>query len=419
MKFRYFAFSLALTVVALVQAACNLPRAERPDPASTLNALYTQSAQTLEAMASQSAPTLAIASPTPLSTSTPAVSSPLPPVWTSTPITRCDWADFVSDMTYPDGSVLGRNEPFTKVWRIRNIGTCSWTGNYALVFVSGDAMDAPVAVALTGNVNPGQTVDIPVNLVSPGKDGRYRGYFKLRNASGVLFGVGPQAATSFWVDIAVTGENFVAYDFASNFCDANWNNGQIYLPCPGVEGDGAGYAIAAANPKLENGNQSGSVGLLTVPRDANNGYIQGVYPPIRVKDGDRFRSIVNCRYNSAGCNVVFRLDYQVGGGALKNLGQWNEAYEGQWYSLDIDLSPLKGQDVVFVFTVHANGAFFKDFAMWIGPRLLRPGPPPPTLTPTSTPTVTLTPSATATLTAMPTATETVTETQTPTPASTP
>jgi hypothetical protein len=140
-----------------------------------------------------------------------------------------------------------------------------------------------------------------------------------------------------------------------------------------------------------------------------------MFPPIQIQDGDRFRSIVNCRYNSAGCNVVFRLDYQIGGGPVKSLGQWNEAYEGKWYSLDVDLSPLEGYNVSFILTVLANGAPFKDFAIWIGPHILRPGTPPPTFTPTFTPTPTATPTSTSTGTATSTATATPTETPTVTP----
>jgi hypothetical protein len=420
MKNRKSLLFTALIAVILVQAACNFPSASnQTDPAATLNALYTQSAQTLEAMASQSAQTIippSGASPTPTSTSVPGFSTPtnlpLPAYQTNTPVTRCDWAEFVMDATYPDGSVIGRNAPFTKVWRIKNIGTCSWTTSYAIVFVDGDSMGAPVAVALTGNVNPGQTVDLPVNLISPSRDGRYKGYFKLRNAAGVLFGVGTQASTAFWVDVKVSGESFSAYDFTAHYCDAAWNNGTGYLPCPGVEGDNQGYVVRIDSAKLENGDASGSAGILTFPRDASNGFIQGVYPPIRIEDGDRFRSIINCRTNSAGCNVVFRLDYQIGNGALRTLGQWNEAFEGQWYSLDIDLSALEGENVKFYLTVYANGSSFKDFAVWIDPHILRPGAPPPTPTPTFTATAT----TTATATAPAPATATSTETPSPTPA---
>jgi hypothetical protein len=60
------------------------------------------------------------------------------------------------------------------------------------------------------------------------------------------------------------------------------------------------------------------------------------------------------------------------------------------------LSALEGQNVKFILTVFANGSSFKDFAIWIGPQILRPGTPPPTFTPTATPTATATATATST-----------------------
>jgi hypothetical protein len=74
-------------------------------------------------------------------------------------------------------------------------------------------MGGPATQALTGNVNPGQTMDISVNLKAPGSPGDYRGDWKLRNAAGVTFasfyveitvgGGGPFAVTS--VDMSVSG----------------------------------------------------------------------------------------------------------------------------------------------------------------------------------------------------------------------
>ncbi len=412
MKHRKLFISIALGVVIVAQAACNLPTGEQPDAAATLNALYTQSAQTLEAMATQAALTAVGTQPsasptvTPTNTLLPGFSTPtsIPPFYTNTPVTRCDWAYFVDDVTYEDGTTVGRNLAFTKTWRLKNIGTCAWTTSYALVFVSGDAMGAPTATGLPFTVSPGETADISVNLVSPNLDGHYRGEFKLRNASGLLFGVGNQASTAFWVDIKVSGTSFIAYDFATNYCDAQWSNNQKALPCPGVEGDNDGYVIKLDSPKLENGDPAGNHGLITYPRDANNGIIKGVYPPIHVQEGDRFRSIINCRYNSSGCDVVFRLDYQVGNGAVNNLGQWNEAYEGLSYTIDIDLSDLEGYNVKFILSVFANDSSVKDFAIWIGPQILRQGTPPPT----DVPTFTFTPTATSTATPTPTSTATPT-----------
>ncbi len=59
-------------------------------------------------------------------------------------------------------------------------------------------MNGPTVQALSGNVNPGQTVDISVNLTAPSSNGTYTGYWGLRNPSGVIF-------THFYVQIKVNG----------------------------------------------------------------------------------------------------------------------------------------------------------------------------------------------------------------------
>lgn len=386
--------SSALIVIVLAQLACNLPNPEQPNPAATLNALYTQSAMTLEAMATQaiqtsaatptaaSAATLQPVTPTPLTVNTPVpgFSTPtnIPPIKTNTPLSRCDWAEFVADVTYPDGSKIGRGESFTKTWRLKNIGTCTWNANYAVVFVSGDSLNAPAASSLPGSVAPGQTVDVQVKLTAPSKDGAYHADFKLRNASGLLFGVGSAATTPFWVDIKVSGSTYAAYDFTASYCDAQWTNSKKDLPCPGTEGDNDGYVLKLDSPKLESGDPASAPGLMTYPRDVSDGLIRGVYPPFKVQSGDHFRALVQCRYNSSGCNVMFRLDYQIGNGAVNNLGQWNEAYEGKSYPVDVDLSSLDGYNVKFILTVLANGSPNKDFAVWIEPRITRQGTQPVT-----------------------------------------
>src|SRR5712691_10638802 len=44
----------------------------------------------------------------------------------------CDWAGFVMDVTVPDATIVAPNTPLTKTWRLKNIGTCSWTMAYAV-----------------------------------------------------------------------------------------------------------------------------------------------------------------------------------------------------------------------------------------------------------------------------------------------
>jgi hypothetical protein len=420
MRIKKYTLSLFIIFLLAIQLACSLlpSQSGNTDTAATLNALYTAAAQTVLAGAGANSFTATPGLPIPTATSNIAPTagpiiitatsfSTLPPV----PIVRCDAAQFVEDVTIKDGSVLERGVSFTKTWRLRNAGNCSWTTSYALVFVDGDSLSAPVAVALTGNVNPGQAVDLAVNLAAPNKDGHYRGYWKLRNASGVLFGIGNDATTAFWVDINVKGAAFVRYDFAANYCDAEWENNNKPLPCPGNEGDKKGYVMKLDAPKMENGARQNEPGLLTVPKNVTDGLIIGTFPPFVVQSGDHFRALVNCQYKANNCDVTFSLSYLLKGD-IKLLGSWREINEGRFYAVDVDLSALDGKKVKFILTTLSNGSSADNEAIWVAPRIMRQG-----TRPTATPTATMTytpkpPTATLTYTPKP---PTVTLTSTPEP----
>ena len=398
-RWSLLAAGAAVTAAAM---ACNLPffAPSAPPAAATLGQLYTAAAQTLAAAESGTA------SATP-ATTTPGGFPTVPSATatrTSAPVSLCDAAAFVNDVSIPDGSRLEPGDEFTKTWRLRNVGTCSWTAAYAVVFASGDRMHAPVSVGLPGTVHPGQTVDLSVEMEAPDSKGEYQGYWKLRSAAGNLFGIGAQAQGVFWVKIRVASPvpAYTAYDFARSYCDADWENNNRELPCPGDDGDGKGYVIEVEDAVMENGNAQDFPGLLTVPKAVYNGSITGHYPPVRIRDGDRFQARVNCAHRAFGCNVIFSLQYQIGDGAVRNLGHWNEANEGKFYTIDSDLSSLAGEKVKFILSVSTNGPFDQDRAVWIGPRITRLGSPPDTQTPN--PTATRTPTPTPSRTPTPTAT---------------
>jgi hypothetical protein len=303
----------------------------------------------------------------------------------------CDWAQFVADVTVPDGTNYAPGTTFTKTWRLKNIGTCTWSASYALVFDSGTQMGASAAVNFPSSVAPGGTVDLTVDMTAPNSNGSYRGYWKLRNASNVLFGIGSTANKDFWVDIKVTSASQTGYDFVANAGSAVWSSGAGVLSFPGTDGDSKGYVIKKDAPKLENGTTASAPGLLTAPQNIYNGYIQGAYPAFTVQSGDRFQSIVNCEYGATNCYVTFRLDYQIGNGPIKTYWAFRERYEGLYYNADIDLTPLAGYDVKFILTILAYGPASGDKALWGAPRIVRAGsggtvtPTPTGTPPTSTP----------------------------------
>ncbi|MFH2103821.1 MAG: NBR1-Ig-like domain-containing protein [Chloroflexota bacterium] len=329
-------------------------------------------------------------------------STPLPPP--PPPPSACDRVTFIADITVPDGSVFAAGTPFTKTWRLRNTGTCTWTTAYSLVFVSGDAMSATPVKPLPASVAPGQYINLSVPMVAPTSAGHYRGYWMLKNAYGTPFGIGYAGNNPFWVDINVVGTYGLVYDFVANACSATWTSGAGALPCPGTDGSPNGFVLPVNPTALEDGT-AGGPGLVTFPQNITDGYIQGVYPVIVVQAGDRFQSIVNCQYGSTGCYVTFRLDYQIGTNPVQTLKVFLERYEGLYYRMDVDLSALAGYNVKFILTVLAYGSPAGDRALWVGPSIIRLGGVP-------VPTATSVP-------VLATATPTLVPTETPTPSPTP
>ena len=216
----------------------------------------------------------------------------------------------------------------------------------------------------------------------------------------------------------MTGYTVTGYDFLARFCDASWQNESQNLPCPGTDGDERGFVLSLDSPKMEDGKSNGK-GLLTHPERENNGMISGSYPAFRIQSGDRFQTQIGCLYQANDCDMVFRLQYQIGNGSVRTLDQWREVYEGQFYPINIDLSTLHGENVRFILSVLSNGSSHEDYALWINPRITRQSSQPPTATFTVAPATTVAPPTatftfTPTVTVPPSATFTATDTQAPT-----
>jgi len=114
-------------------------------------------------------------------------------------------AEFVLDVTVPDGIIFKPGESFAKTWRLKNTGTATWTPAYSVVFVSGSQMGGASSTPLPNNVPPGQTVDASINLVAPNDNGNYFGFWMLRGPNQNNFGVGPASDQPFYVEINVQG----------------------------------------------------------------------------------------------------------------------------------------------------------------------------------------------------------------------
>jgi len=360
-----------LAVTALIFSACNLPSGESAPETEEPNAVFTAAAQTVEANLTQSAavnpPTVPVL-PTATQPMPTAQVTPTNTVPASTATQGCDKADFVADVTIPDGTQFNPGESFTKTWRLRNAGSCSWTTSYAVVFESGERMDGPTTQALTDNVNPGGTVDISVDLKAPTSDGTYTGYWQLRNGSGVLF-------AKFYVTIKV-GAISSGFDLHSKAPSADWISGSgggagTTLTFGGPDNDPNGFAMYKNGEQVEGGSTPAKV-LEMHPKWVDDGVISGLYPAYTVVAGEHFKARIGFLALPNGTcgagNVIFQLNYKEGG-TLTPLASWSKSCDGSLTNLDVDLSSIAGKTVRFALAVLANGPSSQDWAVWINPRV--------------------------------------------------
>ncbi len=383
---------LFLGIVAL--AACNLPGAATP--AISEDAVQTAAAMTVQAaltQAVQTTPTVApntALSPTPVANGVVFTVTPAPTfVKSSTPQPtqdKCNVAHFVADVTVPDGTVFKPGETFTKTWRLKNVGTCTWE-NYTLVFDSGAKMGGPSIQPIPGPVAPGAVVDVSVNLIAPTKEGTYKGFWRLRDDKDVLFGL--TTGNAFWVEIKVVKEKPTATpaptlvppallisDFYQDAPNASWYNcSGDALPFPGASGDAQGFARYADAYILEDGNSYDRV-LEMHPQWVEHGCIIGQYNTITLPPNAHFRAKVGFIAATNGVcgagDVYFRFYILKPNVPPLLLQEWHKACDGSLLDVDVDLSAYANQSVRFALQVGAGDSSAQDWAVWVHPVISTP-----------------------------------------------
>jgi hypothetical protein len=231
---------LFITLMMML-GACAIGQEPQPEPeALDVNAIYTSAAETamvqMTEIASIATPTLPpTATPTevvvveeeeqstplqqvtpladnnvtPDSPSTPsaaATQTPLAglpaPIVVGTPDPECNNVFFEAE-TIPDGTKYKTGETFTKVWKFRNTGTCTWTDGYSFRFIDGNRMNGVdyYFIGEANHIEPDEAVSIGVTMRAPNEPGRYRGYWQLfsdQATNYMAFG------WAVWVEIEVT-----------------------------------------------------------------------------------------------------------------------------------------------------------------------------------------------------------------------
>lgn len=96
-------------------------------------------------------------------------------------------AQYLADVTIPDGAAVQPSANLTKIWRIRNTSQCDWDSGYTLSFVDGTQMGAPASVPVSPTVQ-NSVIDIAIPLIAPADSGIYTGTWRMRTPDGRSFG---------------------------------------------------------------------------------------------------------------------------------------------------------------------------------------------------------------------------------------
>ena len=210
--------------LSLVLSACNF--GQEPEPTPDVGAIFTAAAETVMAEFSVGLTQTALAAPT----STPQPTNTAPPTFAIvnpgagspeapgiTPIVTfgigtqpaapgvlptitsavvlntqaasvCMNSAFIADVTYTDGTVVQDNANLAKVWSIQNTGTCTWDDGFSLQPITGDAKGSWVIDQTSEFVEPGEIVEIRIDVKTPSKGGEWGGCWRMRGDSGQFFG---------------------------------------------------------------------------------------------------------------------------------------------------------------------------------------------------------------------------------------
>jgi polar amino acid transport system substrate-binding protein len=106
------------------------------------------------------------------------------------------------NMQTPPALLPGQD--FVKSWRVQNNGTCPWPADFELAYANGNRIEAAMggrSVRTGRSVQPGEQIDLSVNLRAPQTYGVFQGFWQLRDDLGQFFG------ETVWAGIQVPDPN--------------------------------------------------------------------------------------------------------------------------------------------------------------------------------------------------------------------
>jgi len=285
--------------------------------------------------------------------------------------TACNMAQYVRDVTVPDGTGFNAGQKFTKTWRVKNVGSCTWNTGYKVIYSGGADIGTSREVPLTVTVLPGDETDISVNMVSPNLAGVYNSYWQFQSQDNQVFGIGPKAAGVLYVQINV-GSGYshanTAFYLGSSACSAGWFTNNGILSCPSTLDSTKGGVSPVTSVVIEGGYKKSLPAIIMLPPDGKGGTVSGQFPSYQVQPGDHFKATIGCVDGYPKCVVTFQLSYIAQDKTAHSLGSWGQTEDAYVDQLDFDLSSQAGTTIQMILTVtNSDGSNLDDHAVWVNP----------------------------------------------------
>ena len=82
---------------------------------------------------------------------------------------------------------MDQESRFTKIWKIKNTGTCPWNRNFKFIFIGGDMFGAETT-KIPQAIDPGATIEISLDMQAPASSGIISSAWQLASDTDQLFG---------------------------------------------------------------------------------------------------------------------------------------------------------------------------------------------------------------------------------------
>ncbi|MGB7117094.1 MAG: NBR1-Ig-like domain-containing protein [Anaerolineales bacterium] len=197
---KYLLIFSFIVILALLPACGR--NASPPTPNIELIVLQTQTAEAIEHLLSTTTADQGLHTTITLQPELPTeqIQAPTPSL---TPKPDCSEKVELESEMIPDQANFLPGVNFEKTWILRNVGTCTWTPDYSIIFVGGEQMNGESPTAIGQTVSPDGEIEITLPLEAPPYDGYYESFWKLQNERGEQFGLGAESNVALWIKIDV------------------------------------------------------------------------------------------------------------------------------------------------------------------------------------------------------------------------